>query len=348
MKAQFITLIFLSVFTQLLAQSGETNSKVLKTAEVYFDFGMHDRRPETDSTLKILAGLCKGLENFEIKITAHTDSVGTLENNLALSQRRADAVRSFLIENGVPAGNFSISFFGETQPATENSTDEGRQRNRRATIEVLQKTPMVPLEGTVTDEKTGQPLFALVVIHTKETRDSIQTDASGYFKKNFPPGTVVGLDAFAECYFMKSEMVKAVPGLKPVSLLLKPALAGEKVDIENLYYVGGKAILLEKSKPELPKILRFMQLSPRMKIEVAGHVNFPNRPPVGKESFEYKLSVERAKLVYDYLLENGIAADRIRYQGYGNYEMRFPKAILESEQAQNRRVEIRVLEDGCR
>lgn len=348
MKAQFITLIFLSVFTHLLAQSGETNSKVLKTAEVYFDFGMHDRRPATDSTLRNIARLCKGLENFEIKITAHTDSVGTLENNLALSQRRADAVRSFLIENGVPAGNFTISFFGETQPASENATGEGRQRNRRATIEVLQKTPMVTLEGTVTDEKTGQPLSALVVIHTKETRDSIQTDASGYFKKTFPPGTVVGLDAFAECYFMKSEMVKAVPGLKPVSLPLKPALAGEKVDIENLYYVGGKAILLEKSKPELPKILRFMQLSPRMKIEVAGHVNFPNRPPVGKESFEYKLSVERAKLVYDYLLENGIAADRIRYQGYGNYEMRFPKAILESEQAQNRRVEIRVLEDGCR
>jgi outer membrane protein OmpA-like peptidoglycan-associated protein len=52
-------------------------------------------------------------------------------------------------------------------------------------------------------------------------------------------------------------------------------------------------------------------------------------------------------MVYDYLLENDIANERISYQGYGNWEMRFPKAISEEQQALNRRVEIRVLEGGC-
>ena len=90
-----------------------------------------------------------------------------------------------------------------------------------------------------------------------------------------------------------------------------------------------------------------MQLSPKMKIEIAGHVNFPNRPPVVEESFEYKLSVARAKMVYEFLLKNGIEEDRISFKGYGNWEMRFPNAISEQQQAQNRRVEIRVLENGC-
>lgn len=347
MKIQLSIVMFLLLgFAAAVAQTSE-KSNVLQSAEVYFDFGKHDRRPATDSTLTAIAGLCKGLENFEIKITAHTDSIGTLENNLALSQRRADAVKSFLIARGVPTENFTISFFGETKPADLNSSDEGRQRNRRATVEVLQIQPMVTIEGTVFDEKTGKTLIADVIIHTKDSRDSIRTDTTGYFKKTFPPGTVVGLDIFAECYFAKSDMLKAVPGVKPVRIPLKPALVGEKVDIENLYFVGDQAVLLEKSKPELPKILHFLQLSPKMKIEIAGHVNYPNRPNVIKESWEYKLSVARAKMVHDYLREQGIEPERVSYKGYGNWEMRFPNAISEEQQAQNRRVEIRVLEAGC-
>jgi len=155
------------------------------------------------------------------------------------------------------------------------------------------------------------------------------------------------VDAFAECYFMKSKMLKVSPGAEPLTLPLRPVQTGEKMDIENLYYVGNKPVLLEKSRPELPKILRFMQLNPQMKIEIAGHVNYPNRPAVIEESFEYKLSVDRAKMVYEYLLENGIAADRISYKGYGNWEMRYPNATSEEQQALNRRVEIRILEGGC-
>jgi outer membrane protein OmpA-like peptidoglycan-associated protein len=330
----------------LLAQTVEKR-EVLLSEEVYFDFGKHELKPVADTALHKIADRVKGLELFEIKINAHTDSIGTLENNLALSKRRANAVKTWLEAHGISAEKVEVSFFGEIKPADVNATDEGRQRNRRATVEVIQTLPMITIEGIITDEKTGKPLVSDVIIRTKESRDSVQTDSSGYFKKRVLTGTVVGLDVFAPCYFQKSEMLKATLGLKPVNIPLKPALSGEKIDIENLYYVGNQAVLLESSKPELLKILRFMQLNPKMKIEVAGHVNFPNRPPVVKESFEYKLSVGRAKMVYDYLLENDIANERISYQGYGNWEMRFPKAISEEQQALNRRVEIRVLEGGC-
>jgi outer membrane protein OmpA-like peptidoglycan-associated protein len=348
MKTQLTSLLLLlPIFNLLLAQAGQEIKQPLQNAEVFFDFGKHDLRPEANSTLLQIASEARNLKNFEIKITAHTDSIGTLKNNMALSQRRADTVKKFLVARGIPAEKFSVAFFGETQPADENATEQGRQNNRRATIQVFPTIPLITIEGTVVDEKTGKTLVADVIIHTKDSRDSIRTDASGYFKKSFPAETVVGLDAFAECYFLRSEMVKAIPGVKPVKIPLKPALTGEKVDIENLYFVGDQAVLLPESQPELPKILRFMQLSPKMKIEIAGHVNFPNRPAVVEESFEYKLSVARAKMVYDYLIENKIAADRISYKGYGNWEMRFPRALTEEEHAMNRRVEIRVLDAGC-
>ena len=87
-----------------------------------------------------------------------------------------------------------------------------------------------------------------------------------------------------------------------------------------------------------------MQLNDTITIEIAGHINRPNYPPVDKLSWDFKLSEKRAKMVYDYLLENNIPKERISYKGYGNFQMRYPKARSEKEQAQNRRVEIRVIE----
>jgi len=56
------------------------------------------------------------------------------------------------------------------------------------------------------------------------------------------------------------------------------------------------------------------------------------------------LSVRRAKFVFDYLIKNGIPAERLSFKGYGNWEMRYPKATSNKEQELNRRVEIRILE----
>ena len=118
---------------------------------------------------------------------------------------------------------------------------------------------------------------------------------------------------------------------------------GEVADIENLYFVGDQAILLPKSEPELPKILKFMEINPKIKVEIAGHINLPNQGPVPENTCQFKLSVRRAKLVYDYLIDKGINPERIQYKGYGNSKMRFPMGVTAEQQAQNRRVEIMIL-----
>ena len=66
----------------------------------------------------------------------HTDSVGGDEFNQQLSEKRADSVRDFLIQQGVSGSSISAKGFGKTQPVASNDTAEGRQKNRRVELVV--------------------------------------------------------------------------------------------------------------------------------------------------------------------------------------------------------------------
>ena len=86
-----------------------------------------------------------------------------------------------------------------------------------------------------------------------------------------------------------------------------------------------------------------MRSSPDIRIELAVHVNSPVIKK-GPGAWQYKLSFDRAKVIYDYLLNFGIEKSRIRFRGFSNYEMAFPKEEFEKEMRVNRKVEIRVLQ----
>ena len=73
-----------------------------------------------------------------IRITGHTDNTGTEQGNLQLSSRRANALRRILLDFGVPAGNMTIQGRGQGEPVADNATAEGRARNRRVEIVVLE------------------------------------------------------------------------------------------------------------------------------------------------------------------------------------------------------------------
>lgn len=71
-----------------------------------------------------------------IEIAGHTDSIGEPEENLLLSQQRAESVRSYLITNGIEPIRVSAKGYGETQPIATNHTSEGRQKNRRTEVRI--------------------------------------------------------------------------------------------------------------------------------------------------------------------------------------------------------------------
>lgn len=347
MKKLLLVSFSILLLNSLRAQSPEIVQKndLILSKEVYFDFGQSDIRTDADSTLREIIDFCGKRKNISMHLTAHTDAIGSNENNLKLSENRMAEVTRFLEENGLMMDSVSTKVFGESNPVADNDSEEGRQQNRRATVEIFQFRKLFKIEGDVRDKETGKGIEADVIVRTKEKRDSIRTDTSGHFESLVPLGAVVGIETYAKGYFLESTMLKALPNKIPeLKFDLPPVKIGESIDIKNLYFVGNQAVLLPKSEPELPKILKFMQINADAKIEIAGHVNLPNRPDCGTSSSHYILSVNRALLVYDYLIKNGISEERVSYKGYGNWEMRYPKARTEEYQAKNRRVEIKVLD----
>ena len=344
LKKYLVLLLFLFSLQSLFGQIIDS-SKLVLSDKVLFDFGQYDLTLSADSTITNIVEQIKPLKKYTLKITAHTDAIGSIENNRTLSENRANAVKALLITKGIAAESITVQVFGEEKPTSDNDTDDGRQLNRRATIDVFKVLKLIPFKGQIKDNQTGATIPANIVIRTKDLRDSLQTDSTGNFETLLPLGAVAGIDVYAKDYFFETKMFKVTPTLKKdFSVELKKVAVGEKVDIKNFFFVGNEAILLKRSLPELPKLLKFMELNDSIKIEIAGHINRPNYPKVDTLSWDFKLSVRRAKMVYEYLLANNISADRISYQGYGNFEMRYPKAKNEKEQAQNRRVEIRIVE----
>lgn len=85
--------------------------------------------------LNEFADRVKGLTTVEsVNVVGHTDSVGTDAYNQGLSERRADAVKTYLVEHGVDGNIISTSGMGESQPVADNSTADGREQNRRVEV----------------------------------------------------------------------------------------------------------------------------------------------------------------------------------------------------------------------
>lgn len=107
------------------------------SAAVLFDSGKADLRPAAGPELDSLAAFLKKYPRIRVGISGHTDDVGTDADNLDLSARRAQAVYTHLLTQSIPAAQIEWKAFGETRPIAENTTEEGRQRNRRVECVVL-------------------------------------------------------------------------------------------------------------------------------------------------------------------------------------------------------------------
>ena len=75
--------------------------------------------------------------DWKLQIAGHTDSQGNDQNNLILSKKRAEAVKAFMVANGINGDRLNTLYFGETDPIADNSTAEGRQRNRRVEMKII-------------------------------------------------------------------------------------------------------------------------------------------------------------------------------------------------------------------
>src|SRR6266581_3122218 len=126
----------LAQLNSILQTRDSARGLIVNMSDVLFDTGSYTLKPGAREKLAKISGIVLAHPGLILQIEGHTDSVGGDEFNQQLSERRADSVRDFLAEQGVPGSSITARGFGKTQPVASNDTAEGRQRNRRVELVV--------------------------------------------------------------------------------------------------------------------------------------------------------------------------------------------------------------------
>ncbi len=108
--------------------------------DVTFDTNSAEVRPGLYSEINRVAGILNQYPQTLIQVEGHTDSVGSDDFNMKLSQRRANTVKTLLVQRGVAASRIETIGYGETMPVATNNTEVGRQMNRRVEIKIAPQT----------------------------------------------------------------------------------------------------------------------------------------------------------------------------------------------------------------
>jgi outer membrane protein OmpA-like peptidoglycan-associated protein len=207
--------------------------------------------------------------------------------------------------------------------------------------------PVTYMKGVVFDFETRKKLkasFELIDLETGKTIISSYSDPdNGEFLVCLPSNHNFALNVSREGYLFYSENFSLTgehqqnePVLKDIPL--KPIKVGEIVILNNIFFESDKFDLKPESTVELEKLLEFMEKNPSIKIEISGHTD-----NVGSTAYNIELSENRAKAVYDFLIEKNISPKRLQYKGYGESQA-IDSNDTESGKANNRRTEFKIVE----
>ena len=202
------------------------------------------------------------------------------------------------------------------------------------------------IKGIVYDKKSKQRLsadFIIVDLTTKSEVVSASSDpVDGSFLLTMPGLHQYALSVTKEGYlFYSKNFEMTAASLDDPFLLeipLEPIEVGSSITLRNVFFESAKWDLKEESTVELDKLVMLMKENPRMKVLLEGHTD-----DVGSDAANQKLSENRAKAVYDYLLKNGVDAVRLQYKGYGESKP-IADNTTEDGRAQNRRTVFTVME----
>lgn len=195
--------------------------------------------------------------------------------------------------------------------------------------------PVTYVKAKVFDEKTKKELIAnveFVDLSTGKTHTSSITDNDGEFLVVLPMGKNYALNVSKEKYLFHSEnfaLAKTASLEKPFLMEIGLQAIPEKIAsantpsttslpkakpiiLKNVFFETGSAELLNESLVELNQLKKLLEDNPNMRIQINGHTD-----NVGSDADNLTLSDNRAKAVYDYLVENSISASRLSYKGFG-------------------------------
>jgi outer membrane protein OmpA-like peptidoglycan-associated protein len=200
--------------------------------------------------------------------------------------------------------------------------------------------PVTYMKGQVLDAQTGQFLqarFELIDLESGRTVvESWSDKQKGDFLVCIPSNASYALNVSADGYLFHSEHFFLPPDytqLHPYKkdIPLQKISVGKSVVMQNVFFDTDQHQLKPESKVELNNLVRLLEENPGMQIEIAGHTD-----NVGSEAYNLQLSEQRASTVFDFLVANGIAKERLTFKGYG-FSAPIADNNTEEGRAQNRR-----------
>lgn len=211
--------------------------------------------------------------------------------------------------------------------------------------ESLRPNPVTYIKGVVRDAESGLPLTAeieMVDLATRQVLTHTTSDAeTGAFLACIHTGSNVMLNVSNPNYPFYSEnfqMEKSYTELEPYikDIVLQRADVGTTVVLKNIFFDFNESTLKKESFEELDRLVNYLNHH-KVNIEIGGHTD-----DQGSDEYNDRLSRNRAKAVYDYLVGKGISADRLEYRGYGKRKPIADNATEEGRAA-NRRTEFRII-----
>ncbi len=120
---------------------------IVNMSDVLFDFNKYTLRPAAREKLAKISGIILSHPGLRLEVDGYTDSIGSDDYNLKLSDNRADGVRDYLVGEGIAPDNVAAKGFGKDDPVAPNETAAGRQKNRRVEMVVSGDIIGTPIGG---------------------------------------------------------------------------------------------------------------------------------------------------------------------------------------------------------
>ena len=256
-------------------------------------------------------GIINNVSNLGYPINTHFD-----ESGLIVSRDGAKAYYNSNVENNLNIYSFSL-------PTK------------------LQSNPVAFVTGRIIDSISRKPIQSDIIINELNylIKYNLSSDQDGVFACSTPLKSYFSITVMAEGYdfFSSNYYLDEDEYSKSIEIVLNRLKIGNKINLDNIYYEFDDYSLKEESLIEIKKFANYLLANNNLIIEIEGHTD-----NVGTELYNNRLSTQRAKSVYDALINFGIPKKQIRYLGYG-YSQPLVNTDSEYAREKNRRTEIKVI-----
>lgn len=282
---------------------------------IVFEPGSSTLAAESAPVLAEITEALRACPDAAIDVGGHTDSQGSEEGNLRLSQARADAVLAALRQPDLPLPNLVSRGYGEANPIADNATEEGRSRNRR-----IEFVPVARPEPTPEDE-SARAAAASGSGDEEASDEQAGDEAAG-----------------------ESDPAASAPAAAPATAPADDpaarscvATVQSRLDTDGIAFAPGAAEIDAASQPVIAAMAEALRACPDVAIEIGGHTDSQ-----GSENGNTRLSQSRAEAVLAALRTNGLALPNATARGYGESQPIADNATSDGR-ARNRRIAVTLL-----